>query len=712
MLASICGGYGQEIRYVKQFANENHPEIGYWFISPSMLEGDRAIRYLDSVADRCLYTFLFLSAREGVSFFDYGVTHDAFKRIVAEGHKRGLKIGLQIWGNTSHVPLDVSERMIVEQEVTLDEAGNADYTAKAKYIRFPDRLLKTGLFKVYAFRKTGEGFYDPSTLKDITARCGTVMPDKETVEVKVRGGREVRGLTACIMTQEYCSQSSNFGEDEIRRFTDALKVYSDIPFDGFALDEYGNKFVAREAELKGAPFRGRWYSRAMDSAFRHSTGMSLTKTLFDARYAPEGRQEVRMRAINVYMDFMHRGALRIENAVYRRSREIFGKNIFSGIHDTYHNSLINDEIWANGIAWWDVPRAYGQTDEKTSLPVQMGVAMAHPMNAMYNQYYDVVIPNVITKALKDLRYGVRTHYHALNDKRPNRSDLWDPEAVAGINKVEHCARLLNKFNPSLPAVKLLVVFGREALSNWYPNASDRGVYDVNDKLGIEEKAREIWNAGYLNALVPSDLIVDGRLRIGADGKPVLNGHRFDAVLYLYPQYAKEKELRFLEAYASGGGRLMLEGMATRDFDGKDITDRFRALSGKATVQGYALDKLGLLGLKKDLLPDGCPTEDGAFIFTDEASMEPGQMADFSFTARGHVYSGRYKGLIVLAPDASSGGVGKLAAAGLTELARDGKTILQFGQPADVFFHRQGKDPVLIIADSTGKMHPTVNHLMK
>ncbi|HVW59839.1 MAG TPA: hypothetical protein VHC48_07385, partial [Puia sp.] len=134
LVFAVRGAYGQEVRYVKEFSNEHHPEIGYWFISPSMLEGDRAIRYLDSVADRCLYTFLFLSAREGVSFFDYGITHDAFKRIVAEGHKRGLKIGLQIWGNTNHVPLEVAERMIVEQEVTLDEAGSADYTAKAKYI--------------------------------------------------------------------------------------------------------------------------------------------------------------------------------------------------------------------------------------------------------------------------------------------------------------------------------------------------------------------------------------------------------------------------------------------------------------------------------------------------------------------------------------------------------------------------------------------------
>ena len=99
------------------------------------------------------------------------------------------------------------------------------------------------------------------------------------------------------------------------------------------------------------------------------------------------------------MEFMRKGGVRVETAVYNKSREIFGKDIFNGIHNTYHNSLINDEIWANGIGWWSAPRAYGQTDEKTHTATQMGVAMAHSMNAMYNQYYDKDLEPVVTKAL-------------------------------------------------------------------------------------------------------------------------------------------------------------------------------------------------------------------------------------------------------------------------------------------------------------------------
>jgi len=299
---------------------------------------------------------------------------------------------------------------------------------------------------------------------------------------------------------------------------------------------------------------------------------------------------------------MRKGGLRVETAVFNAARTIFGKHIFSGIHNTYHNSLINDEIWANGIGWWSAPRAYGQSDEKTFTPTQMGIAMAHEKNAMYNQYYDKDLEPVLVKAFADLRYGVRTHYHALNDKRPLRFDLEDPDAIIGINQIENCTRLLNKFNPSLPEIKLLVIFGMEALSNWYPNEQDRGVYDVNDQMKIEERAVEVWNAGYINALVPSDLIVTKQLTIGVDGKPVLNGHKFDAIVYLNPEYAREPVLKFLEAYQSKGGKLLIEGKASTDFYGNKISNRFQAIYKKATVLGYSIENIAKLGLQKNKLP--------------------------------------------------------------------------------------------------------------
>jgi len=476
------------------------------------------------------------------------------------------------------------------------------------------------------------------------------------------------------------------------------------------LDEYGNKFVSRIVELKSAEvFRGRWYSTPMAQEFTRITGNSLEKTLFDGRYAPEGKPEVRIRAINEYMEFMRTGPLRVENAVYNKSREIFGKNIFNGIHNTYHNSLINDEIWANGIGWWDAPRAYGQTDEKTPTPTQMGIAMAHPMNAMYNQYYDKDLELVLLKAFADLRYGIRTHYHALNDKRPLRFDLEDPDAIKGINQIENCTRLLNKFNPALPEIKLLVIFGMEALSNWYPNESDRGAYDINDKLNIEQKGVEIWNAGYLNAVVPSDLIVNQKLKIGDDGKPVMNGHKFDAVLYLYPQYSREPVLKFLEEYVKKGGKLMMEGQATMDFNGNNIADRFRLIEEKATVKGYSVEDLPRLGIAKNRLPDGCKNEDGSYVFNDNPSLRTNSTANFTLEAEDDIFTGQYKGIAIISTDKKSG-IKKFAATGFSELRKNGKVILSFKEPVDLFITKTGGKLQMILADPSHKMKPIVNKL--
>lgn len=427
---------GQNIRYVSKFPNENHPRIGYWFFTPTLINDEKkALANIDSIAAKCNYTMLFLTSREGADFYDFKLLHPVFSKLVAEGHKKGLKLGLQLWGNYKNKTIAGSQRMIIENELLLDQSGHASFTAKAKYIRFPDRLLKSDLFKVYAFRKTGEGFYDPATLQDITNRCTTALPSKDTVQVTINGGSSLKGLTACIMTQQYCSQSSNWDDVEINGFAEAMKTYGDIPFDGFALDEYGNKFIERIFDQHTPdPFRGRWYSAAMAKEYKRVTGNDLERTLFDGRYAPVGKPEVRIKAINEYMEFMRTGPVRVETAVYHKSREVFGNHIFNGIHNTYHNSLVNDEIWANGIGWWIAPRDYGQTDEKTFIPTQMGVAMAHRMNAMYNQYYDAELSPVVVKALHDLRYGIRTHYHALNDKRPLRFDLEFPEAIDTINK--------------------------------------------------------------------------------------------------------------------------------------------------------------------------------------------------------------------------------------------------------------------------------------
>jgi len=695
------------VDYVSGFTNSNHPEICYWFFSKDQIQNENYLAMVDQLVDKGLYTMAFITARNGVDFYNTETMHPVFARLVEHAHQRGLKIGLQLWPRQGPtLPLEDCERLIVEGEVTLDANGAASYTAQARGARAPAQAVKSELLRAFAFQRKGDGFYDPTTLQDITAQCLVCRTNESTVQVEIKAGPAIKGATVYLMTQHYYNYASNHSPAAWKSFVNALESYRDIPFDGVALDEFKNLSINTESELRKAhrAFRERYYSPAMAREYAAETGTPLERALFDMRYAPEGKPEVRMRAINTYMAVMRRGVMPVETAVYKAAKEIFGPDTFVGCHDTVHNNLTGDEVWISGINWWNIPRDYGQTDEINPFSTMLGVGFANRENAMYNMYYNKSLNNVVEKSLNCLRYGIRTHYHAVHDIQGWGVSMEKPETLAAINPVERCARLLNRFNPSFPEIKLLVVFGTEAIYNWYPDASQRGVYDINDKLGIEEKGVALWNAGYLNIIVPSDLIESGKLRLNGKGKPELNGHVFDAVVYLDPEYARESELKFLEAYTKAGGKFMVEGTASHDFQANDITARFAAIRKQAVATRFDVDAISRLGISRNLLPDGCRNEDGSYVYTDLPSLKGSAPASFQMQLGGVTYSGRYHGLAAIAAD-SHGVLEKFTAAGFEELRRDGKLIFKLDQPADIFITGNDRGYVAIIDTDSKPIKP-------
>jgi hypothetical protein len=349
--------------------------------------------------------------------------------------------------------------------------------------------------------------------------------------------------------------------------------------------------------------------------------------------------------------------------------------------------LTNDEAWATGINWWTIPRQYGMSDEDLSLPLRMGLLVAHPGNIMYDQFYGWDIHRFAQKALNDARFDARIHYHGYNDTGRWGADLSGAPFLSAINPVERKIRLLNRFDPAAPRLPLLVVFGMPALLNWYPDASARNGYDLNGSLHIEEKVQAIWDAGYRCAVVPSDLIDNGSLKLDQKNRPVLNGHTFQAVIYLYPQYAKRSTLAFLDDYTRRGGALMLEGSATRDFDGSPDDQIFSEIAAHARVKQFSVDQIAALGVEKSPLHEtGGELEDGSVILTDLGSLETGQPKSFSVAVNGHQFSGTYIGVFALRA-AADGHILKLACGGCASLSRDGREILRLGTATDVVLSR-------------------------
>ena len=696
------------IEYIPKFENSNYPQIAYWFLTPEILENGKYLDFLDNMAKTNPFDLIFLDARNGPSLGDVEKMHPILEQIVSRAHEKNMKVGYRAHVSGDNQVQEVnSERFIAEAETTLDKSGKGSCSLNANKVRSRNSFKKE-IFKIYAFKKTGTGFFDPASCRTITDFSFTVKD--QTVLVTMNAGKELSGYTAYVMAEFYFNRISNHSAEAAEGVKRFIRLYADIPFDGVMLDEYGNAQIMPPWQMmfKTGSFRLRSYSLPMAKELEKRSGEPAVQTLFSMRYAPAGKPEIRVKAINTYMNLMREGPMHVEEAMYQTGKKVYGNNCFIAAHNTFHNSLINDEIWATGVKWWSIPREFGFTDEKTPTPTQMGIAMSYPAKAMYNMYYDANIKRFTRKTLTDLRYGIRTFYHAFNDRQWGMG-LELPEAVAAINPVENCARLMNRFNPSLPEIKLLVIFGNEALQNWYPEKSDRGRYDINDRLHIEEKAKKLWKAGYLNALVPTDLIASGKLKLNGDHQPVLSGHKYDAVLFLYPQYAKESTLRFLEEYVGNGGKLMMEGTADRDFEGNDITGRMEKIYAGSTETKFSVRKISNLGIKKNAIAGGCKNEDGSFVFTNIRSLRKNRSVTSEIKIDKDLFSVEYTGFSAISV-VQEKGLEKLAGAGFMELKKNGDTILKLEHPADIFVEKQNGNYRITIADPTGTNRILMNTL--
>ena len=685
-----------DIQYVDTMPPTQIPELVYWFWHSNTLANAQYLNDVDNMAANSAYTLTFLTEREGVDFYDYKTMHEPFAEMVREAHKHHIKVGLQLWNFWSsphqiptealRSPLtpDQAFALVTEGEAVLDVNGHANYSDTAKDSRFL-QPFHSDVLKVFAFRKTADGYYADGSLTDITAMAKTVKSDASKVDLSI-DATNLAGYTAYVMVAHYYNWPDLFNDVVIDCYRNILEHYADIPFDGTALDEFGNMSLTHS---KDGNFRERFYGRAFAAEFQRRTGTPLARELFDMRFAPEGKREVRIRAINEYFDVMRDGPLRVEKAFYKMSKEIFGPNTFAGIHDTYHNYMRTDDVWTVGFNWWINPRDYGQSDENWPQPQRMGLLLTHRGPVTFDQYYSRSLESFLQKAFYDARFDGRVHYHGWNDNTGRWGiDLSDTKKYSVIRAAELKIRLLNNVTPAPPKLSVLVVFGMPALIDWFPDENNRSLWDINNLLStdIESKTAAIWHANYPCALLPSDFIDNGQITYDHEGHPIVNGHRFDCMVFLYPQYAKETTLRFLDRFTKAGGKLMVEGNATSDFYGNDITERFEKITARAMVQGFDVGLLPILGAQTNPLADGAFMEDGSVVFTDFQSWHKHRVTPFSVNLNGQEFSGSYLGVCALKAN-DSGDVEKFACGGFTELKRDGKVIFSLQHPADVVMTR-------------------------
>lgn len=381
------------VQYVEKMPPARHPQLVYWFWHPDTLADAQYLRDIESMAEKSPYTMAVVTTREnldppgmGLDFYDFEKMHEPLAQTVRAAHKRNLKISLQVWefwalqrvsNRTTRLrprlPIEQSLALVTEGEVVLDARGHAEYSVTSTEGR--DRQpFHSEVLKVFAFRKTAVGSYAKNSLADITDSVKTVNADAASVTLAIDAPAHLAGCTAYVLAAHYYDYPDLFNEVMTQTFRDLLEHYADIPFDGTALDEFGYMMLKPQREK---PFRDRFYGHAFAAEYKRRAGIGLERALFDMRFAPEGRPEVRIRAIDRYFDVMRDGPLRVERAFYAMSKEIFGPKCFAGIHNTYHNTMKTDDLWRVGFNWWTVPREYGQSDENWPMPKRLGLIAAH-----------------------------------------------------------------------------------------------------------------------------------------------------------------------------------------------------------------------------------------------------------------------------------------------------------------------------------------------
>lgn len=707
--------FGQQVsvkvNHVGQMPPGRNPELLYWFLAPDELEPVEYTKQIALVKNSGAFNFLFLTGRGSTNFYDFSRMHPIFVDLVAKAHAQGLKVGLQLWGRERDVPLDQVQGMVVENEVTVDAAGKFTLEASSRGVRMSpaskDRpahplyeAVRSEVLRVYAFKKLGDAEYAPGYLLDITELVKVSTPSADRVNITLTDPA-IAGYTVYAMTVHYHRFPDIFAPYLSQSFTQALRAYQDVGFDGAALDEF--RYMTVGKALDGKPFRERFYSVPMAHVFQKETGKELAKNLFEMRYVPTGEDVVRVRAINRYFELLREGVRRIEEDFYQATTQILGSKAFHGIHNTWHNGLEGDEVWGTGINWWTIPREYAQTDESTPMTTRLGMSMAHAETVEYNQYYSKDREKLLVEGLNDARYNGRVHYHALHDVQGWGIDIGRPDVLENIGRIQEKTRLLDAFNPGRPAVNVLFLFGFPALLNYDQPEGVRSEWDINAALKPEEKAVAAWNAGYRGVLAPTELLERGVIQVDHHGGMTYGGQRFTHVVMIGPEFSKASTLGALEKYVDGGGRLLLDGKAHLDFDGDEIDQRYAKLASKSVALGFSLENMKNLGVPILAMDEGASFMDGSVVLTDTESLRNDQPRAFSISLEGHQYTGTYEGLLAIHVR-KDGFVDKLAGGHLDSLVRDGRPIIRLGKPVDIVLlpGAIGKLELTIIGDAQVK----------
>ena len=111
------------------------------------------------------------------------------------------------------LPIEQSLALVTEGEVLLDAHGHADYSVTSTEGRDRDPF-QSEVLKVWAFRKTAEGYYAKDSLVDITASVKTMEVDPASASLSIDALANFAGYTAYVLVAHYYDYPDLFNRDD------------------------------------------------------------------------------------------------------------------------------------------------------------------------------------------------------------------------------------------------------------------------------------------------------------------------------------------------------------------------------------------------------------------------------------------------------------------------------------------------------------------
>ncbi len=613
-----------------------NPKILYWKWDESIFTEGKMEQDIKDIYERMQVELLYVSLHHlGIPFVDERILTLVRKcTAILENYHAKLLLDVDVRNELEEMKKeDTACELLNIQfiECNLDESGTAVIDKKnPQRGRTGRNTCKEGPVWVagaWAFHPTDKGIYAENSIQKVNV---VLCNKEEETEYKINAGKENGGKRVCIAAVYTHGVPDLFSPYLYTYYEKMFQAVSDLDLGGVANDEWGydlqTTFEKGSYRLEVFP-----YSLILAEKYLQRTGRSLEEDFIYFAWTGEEHSGKPYEVINTYLSILRENIRENNEWFYEAGKRYFGKDTFIGVHPTLWCDKDDStfDTLHNGLGWWEVKRDYAQTDEYVIMPIRL--AMAHKWNSpvWYNMWYSNGTNQLATfweETWQNARFGGRTDY--LGYECPNEGGVhWlrTADSLDTINQMEKRISMLDTVQSRQPDSRVLVIFGMEAVTNWYLNQKAARIVRTEGRFpGILRYVSGLFDE-YLCDLVPSTEI-SGKSVQYKQGILSYGTQQYDALIYLETECMDESVKEFITDYARDGKPLMLAGTCEYYKDGKSAKADYENLRKLADASFEKIPDIRttVAWLKKHSIAanrwiNGCRYQDGTAVFTAKGS---------------------------------------------------------------------------------------------